>query len=141
MHLTCLKCLAVNSVPEERLAEQPKCGKCKEPVLTMDVTDVNAQQFQKLVTRTELPVVVDFWAPWCGPCQSMAPVFSQVAKANYGKAVFIKVNTEDQQQLAGQFGIRSIPTLKIFKKGVVAADIAGALPQAQLQAWVQQNLG
>jgi thioredoxin 2 len=140
MHLVCLKCLAVNNVPEQRLSEQPKCGKCKSPVLTEGVVDVNAQQFQKLVARSELPVVVDFWAPWCGPCKVMGPVFSQVASANSSKAIFIKVNTEDQQQLAGQFGIRSIPTLKMFKQGKVCADVAGALPQAQLQSWVLQNL-
>lgn len=140
MHLVCLQCLAVNSVPESRLSEQPKCGKCKAAILDGNVIDVNAQQFQKLISRSDLPVVVDFWAPWCGPCKMMGPVFSQVAQASIGKAIFIKVNTEDQQQLAGQFGIRSIPTLKIFKQGNVAADMAGALPKAQLQSWVQQNI-
>jgi thioredoxin 2 len=130
----------VNAVPEQRLSEQPKCGKCQSLLLNKGVADVNAQQFQKLIARSELPVVVDFWAPWCGPCKVMGPVFSQVASANATKAVFIKVNTEDQQQLAAQFGIRSIPTLKIFKQGKVSADVAGALPQAQLQSWVSQNL-
>lgn len=140
MHLVCSECLAVNSVPEQRLSESPKCGKCKHPLLEVVVHEFNGQQFQKFISRSELPIVVDFWAPWCGPCKMMAPVFSQVAKDNQGKAIFAKVNTEDQQQLAAQFAIRSIPTLKVFKSGKVVADMAGALPKAQLQAWVNSQI-
>lgn len=140
MHLVCCSCMTINSVPESRLPDHPNCGKCKSPLLTGDVLEANTQKFQRLVNKSELPIVVDFWAPWCGPCKMMAPVFSQVAKTYQSKAIFIKINTEDQQQLAAQFGIRSIPTLKIFKNGKVVADMNGALPKAQLQAWLNAHI-
>lgn len=140
MHLACPTCSGVNRVPEERLSDQPKCGKCQGLLLPGKAVEVNQAQFQKLVSRGELPVVVDFWASWCGPCQAMAPVFNKVAEAFKERAIFVKVNTESEQQLAAQFGIRSIPTLKVFKGGKVVADMAGALPEQQLQQWLAQNI-
>jgi thioredoxin 2 len=140
MHLVCSACLAINSVPNDRLTDQPKCGKCQQPVLSETVLDVNPTQFNKYIQKCELPVVVDFWAPWCGPCQAMAPTFTAAAKKYLGKAVLIKVNTEQQQQLARQYGIRSIPSLKVFKHGKVSAELAGALPQGPLYQWLESNL-
>lgn len=140
MHLVCLSCLGVNRVDSARLLDQPKCGKCQQPLLNGGVTAVTQAAFSKLITRTELPVVVDFWASWCGPCKMMAPTFEQVAKQFQGKAVFVKVNTESEQQLAAQFGIRSIPTLKVFKAGQVVADAAGAMSQGQLTQFVQPHV-
>jgi len=140
MHLVCTNCLGVNRVPAERLNEQPKCGKCQSFLLPARAVEVNQAQFQKLVTRSELPVVVDFWAAWCGPCQRMEPVFNQVAAQMADKAIFVKVNTESEQQLAMQYGIRSIPALKVFKQGQVSAEMAGALPEGQLRQWLTAQL-
>jgi len=140
MHLVCTNCLGVNRVPAERLNEQPKCGKCQSFLLPARAVEVNQAQFQKLVTRSELPVVVDFWAAWCGPCQMMGPVFNQVAAQMADKAIFVKVNTESEQQLAMQYGIRSIPALKVFKQGQVSAEMAGALPEGQLRQWLTAQL-
>ena len=136
MNLVCSACLGVNRVPDERLVDNPSCGKCKKPLLPGDAIEANETLFNKFTANSGLPVVVDFWATWCGPCQAMAPVFSQLAQEMKGKCIFLKVNTESEQQLATRFAIRSIPSLKIFKGTKVVAGTAGALPKAQLQAFI-----
>jgi thioredoxin 2 len=117
------------------------CGHCKQSLFDGSVIEADVMSFNKHLTRSELPIVVDFWAPWCGPCRQFAPTFSQVAKQFAGKAQFIKVNTEQQQQLAAQYAIRSIPSLMIFKGGKKVADLAGALPAPQFTQWLRQHLG
>ncbi|HNA30303.1 MAG TPA: thioredoxin TrxC [Thiobacillaceae bacterium] len=136
MELVCPHCGAVNRVPDDRLAQHPKCGKCGTEVLPAHPVELTAASFGKFIERNELPVLVDFWAPWCGPCKQFAPTFSQMAGQYVGKVRFAKVNTEAEQGLAAQHGIRSIPTLAIFKAGREVDRVSGALPAQQLQAWL-----
>ncbi len=136
MELVCPHCGAVNRVPDDRLAQHPKCGKCGAEVLPPHPVELTAASFGKFIERNELPVLVDFWAPWCGPCKQFAPTFSQMAGQYVGKVRFAKVNTEAEQGLAAQHGIRSIPTLAIFKAGREVDRVSGALPAQQLQAWL-----
>ncbi len=140
MKLVCSSCLGVNRVPDERLVDNPKCGKCQHFLLSAEVIEANEALFNKYVANSELPVVVDFWAAWCGPCQAMAPVFSELAKEMKGKCVFLKVDTESEQQLSTRFAIRSIPSLKVFKGGKVVAETAGALPKSQLLGFISPHV-
>ncbi len=139
MELVCPDCNAVNRVPDERLADAPKCGKCGGALLPGRPVDLNAAGFDKFIARSDLPVVVDFWAPWCGPCKMFAPVFSQVAAELNTRYRFVKVNTEGEQGLAAQYGIRSIPTLAIFKNGRELNRMSGALDAASLKRWLAQG--
>lgn len=140
MELVCPHCGAVNRVPAERLGEHPKCGKCGDPVLPAAPIELTAAQFDRFVARDGLPVLVDFWAPWCGPCKQFAPTFSQMAGQYVGQVRFAKVNTEVEQGLASRHAIRSIPTLAIFKGGRELDRVSGALPGPQLAAWLRQHL-
>jgi len=138
LKIVCPHCHAANRLPEDRLQDKSTCGKCKQPLFTHQPLDLNAESFSKHVTNSDIPVVVDFWAPWCGPCKMMAPAFSQTAAQLEPHFRFAKVNTEEQQQLAAQFGIRSIPTLAIFRQGKEIARQAGAMDANSLSQWVQQ---
>lgn len=139
MELVCPHCLAVNRVPEARLAEHPKCGKCGEQVLTGEPVALTTGSFAKFTSRNELPVVVDFWADWCGPCKMMAPVFAKAARDHAGRMLFAKVDTESEGAIAQQFGIRSIPTLIVFQQGRENARMSGALDRGALDRWLSQN--
>lgn len=137
MIVICSSCQAGNRLPIARMSEAAKCGKCKSPLFSGKPIDVDEVSFAKHLAG-ELPVVVDFWADWCGPCKSMAPVYAQMAQQYAHQAQFLKVNTEQQQALAQRYQIRSIPTLMCFKQGKLLGQQAGALPAQAMQQWLQQ---
>jgi len=140
LHAVCAHCNATNRIPAQSEGKEINCGRCHKPMFGEPPLSVNAAGFQAQISKSDVPVVVDFWAPWCGPCKMMAPGFAQVSQAMGTRARFIKVNTDEEQQLGAQFNIRSIPTLAIFKSGREVTRIAGALPAGDLQRWVEQGL-
>jgi thioredoxin 2 len=140
MNVVCPHCDTVNRVPDARLTERPKCGKCKRDIFEghpLTLTDAN---FDRHLSNGELPLVVDFWAAWCGPCQMMAPAYEQAAARIEPRARLAKVDTEQNPQLAQRYGIRSIPTLAIFKGGRQVASQAGAMSLPQLLQWIDARL-
>jgi len=139
LHIVCPHCDAVNRIPAARLGEGPKCGKCHRPLFTGHPIELTAANFQQHVTRSDIPLLVDFWAPWCGPCQMMAPQFVQAAAQLEPRVRLAKVNTDAEQMLGAQFGIRSIPTLALFKGGREAARQPGAMGAADIVRWVRSQ--
>lgn len=139
-HVVCLECEAVNRVPQDRLGAGAKCGKCHSPLFSGAPAALDERGFMRQVSRSDLPLVVDFWASWCGPCRMMAPAFEEAARVLEPQARLVKINTEEAQGLANRLGIRSIPTLAVFRGGEEVARTAGAMDARQLVAWVQQHL-
>ena len=136
-HVACAECGAVNRVPADRLAQDPTCGRCGKPLLggaPVELTDAN---FDAVTGKTELPIVVDFWAPWCGPCRSMAPAFAQAAQQLKGRALLVKVNSDDNPHTASRFAIRSIPTLVRLERGQEVGRQSGAIAAGQIVAFAR----
>jgi thioredoxin 2 len=139
-HIVCPSCSATNRLPAEKLGRGPKCGKCGEPLFSGTPAVLTDANFEQHVSKSDVPVIVDFWAPWCGPCKMMAPQFEQAAKELEPGVRFAKLNTDEAQGTAARFNIRSIPTIALFRNGREVARQPGAMSAADIVRWVKASI-
>jgi thioredoxin 2 len=140
INVVCPHCLKVNAIPIKDSYSKANCGSCKQSLLDTNPIELDESNFDHVIVNSEIPVIVDFWAPWCGPCKIMAPIFNDVAKKYPLKALFVKINTEKHQNMGAKFGIRSIPTLVVYKNGFEKKRISGALDPLRLSNLVNESL-
>ena len=136
--ISCPSCQTPNRVPAEKLAAKPVCGRCRALLFQGVPAELTMVQFDKLAKASDIPIVIDFWAPWCGPCKMMTPVFEQAARQLEPRFRFVKVNTEIEQSLAARYSIRSIPTLLILKNGAEVARQSGVMDLTRLSDWLSR---
>ena len=139
-HIACPHCNAINRIAETRLGDNPRCGQCKQTLLTGKPVTLTDSNFSAHVERSSIPVVVDFWAPWCGPCKMMAPHFERAAGNLEPDVRLAKLNTDENQAVAGRFNIRSIPTMIMFRNGQEIARQSGAMDANALTNWIQGQI-
>ncbi len=140
MHIVCPHCDSVNRVPPERLGESPACGRCHRPLFVGQPLELAADGLARHLERSDLPLLVDFWAPWCGPCRMMAPQFQQAARLLEPRLRLAKVDTEAWPELGARYGIRSIPTLVLFRGGCEVARQSGAMGAQEIARWAMAQL-
>jgi thioredoxin 2 len=139
-HIVCPHCGAINRIPGDRSAAAAQCGSCKSKLFDGEPQAVDATAFDRHVAKGDVPVVVDVWAPWCGPCRSMAPQFEKAAQMLEPDVRLLKLNSDEQPAISARYDIRSIPTMLLFKGGKLAARTAGAMDAGSIAAWVKSNL-
>jgi thioredoxin 2 len=138
-NIVCPNCTSVNRISSGRDARKAKCGRCHQPLFTGRPASASAKSFATHIQRNDIPVVVDFWAEWCGPCKAMAPVYERVTSEFEPEVRFLKVDTEAEPELSARYNIRSIPTLMLFRDGNVVAQQAGAMAAEALRSWLRQH--
>jgi thioredoxin 2 len=140
LHVVCPSCSAINRIPEQRPAKEAKCGKCHAAIFSSRPISVTSDSFERHIKRNDIPVLTDFWAPWCGPCRMMAPAYERAATILEPKIRLLKLNIDEAETVAARYGIRSIPLIILFRGGQPIAQAAGAMDTPSIVNWVRASL-